>query len=132
MSIKVAVRGGKPNTELFRNLGDAVYDERKFIKVLPTLQLPQYPSIFALGDIISFNEQKSLAKVPAQASVVLSNVLSLISGKEPKSVYKGSVEGIFITNGKVRHHHIHDFFSLTALLGARCWIPWRAVGSYVR
>lgn len=70
------------------------------VKIRPTLQLESYPDIFAVGDIISFAEQKQLAKVPGHAGVAAANILALTSGKEPKKFYKGTFEAVLITNGR--------------------------------
>ena len=72
------------------------------VKVTDTLQVEGHPDIFAVGDIISFNEQKQLAKVAGHAAVVVANITSLIQGKPAKKKYAGSSELIAITNGKVR------------------------------
>ena len=72
------------------------------VRVLPTLQLPAYPEIFAAGDIIDWDEQKQSGKVSmGHAPVVVKNILSFVEGKPVKAEYKGSLEIIAITNGKV-------------------------------
>uniref|UniRef100_A0A0W0FF03 FAD/NAD(P)-binding domain-containing protein n=1 Tax=Moniliophthora roreri TaxID=221103 RepID=A0A0W0FF03_MONRR len=80
--------------------GPDTLTSRGFVKVKPTLQLPQHPNIFAAGDIIDWNEQKQAAKIKAHVSVVLKNITSYLSGKTITNKYKGSTELIIITNGK--------------------------------
>lgn len=100
-------RGGTPNTGYLQSLGKDVLDERGYVTIKPTLQLSNYPDIFAAGDIIAFEEQKQMAKVGGHAAVLIANILSLIEGKEPKKNYTGTFEGIFITNGKVSHRCLY-------------------------
>ncbi|KAJ6504425.1 FAD/NAD(P)-binding domain-containing protein [Mycena vulgaris] len=45
-------------------------DERKQIKVRPTLQLLDHPDIFAVGDAINTVEQKQVVKASAHAAIV--------------------------------------------------------------
>ena len=82
-------------------MGDNELDARGFVLVKETLQIVGHPDIFAAGDIIAVNEQKQLAKAGGHAAVVVANLLSLVSGEEPKKNYKPGMEGIFITNGIV-------------------------------
>ncbi|KAJ3755187.1 hypothetical protein EV360DRAFT_73067 [Lentinula raphanica] len=74
------------------------------VKVLPTLQLPDHPKIFALGDMIEWDEQKTSAKAQmGHAPVVAKNVELYLKGadlsKEGK-MYKGSMEMIMVSNGR--------------------------------
>jgi hypothetical protein len=108
---QLQTRGPRPNTGILLTLGD-VLTETGRVKVKPTLQLPSYDDIFALGDIIDWPEQKQAAKVYGHANVVAANVLSVLEGREPKSVYKGAYEMIVITNGKVSKRKLFTFDDL--------------------
>lgn len=89
------------------SLGQDVVTTRKHVKVLPTLQLPSEQSIFALGDIIDWNEQKQAFKAGSHASIITANILSLLSGSEPQKSYKTGPEMILVTNGKVSSDAFH-------------------------
>jgi NADH dehydrogenase FAD-containing subunit len=95
------------------SLGKDVLTERKHVKVLPTLQLKSQPSIFALGDIVDWNEQKQAAKGSGHSATVMANILSLLAGSEPKKHYKTGPEMILVTNGRVSFGGFH-------LRGTRC------------
>jgi len=47
-------------------------------------------------------EQKQAGKTPAHAAVISNNILSLLGSKKSTIPYKGSVEMVVLTNGKVR------------------------------
>ena len=83
------------------SLGQDVLTARKNVKVLPTLQLPSQPSIFALGDIIDWDEQKKAFSSYGHGSVIAANILSLLDGSEAKKKYKSRPEMVIISNGKV-------------------------------
>ena len=95
--------GPIPNTGMIaESLGQDAVTARKYVKVLPTLQLKSHPSIFATGDILDWDEQKQLFKASGHASVITANVLSVLGGSEPRKNYKTGPEMILVTNGKVR------------------------------
>ena len=52
--------------------------------------------------MIDWAEQKQAAKCAGHAAVVVANILSVVTGKNPVTKYKGSLELILITDGKVR------------------------------
>jgi NADH dehydrogenase FAD-containing subunit len=72
------------------------------VRVEPTLQLIGHDNIFVIGDVIDWNEQKQAAKANVHADLIVPNVLAILQGKTPRNKYKGSMEGIFVSNGKVR------------------------------
>ena len=88
-------------------------DESGFVKVKPTLELLDHPGIFALGDIISWKEQKQAGKILGQAPVVAANVVSFLSGTPQQKQYKGKAEMILIPIGKVRSSFCAQYSSLT-------------------
>lgn len=87
------------------SLGTDVLTDTKYVKVLSTLQLRLHPSIFALGDIIDWVEQKQAFKSKKHASVIAANILSLLQGSKPTKEYKTGPEIILVTNGKVSFDH---------------------------
>ncbi|KAI9570266.1 hypothetical protein HD554DRAFT_396054 [Boletus coccyginus] len=97
----ISARGSSPNTAFVASLGSSTLSASGFIKVKPTLQLIDYPRIFAAGDVIEWSEQKQAAKVASHAGVVVRNVLNMLADKSDALVnYKGSAELIIITNGR--------------------------------
>ena len=100
--IQISARGSSPNTAFVASLGSSTLSVSGFINVKPTLQLVDYPRIFAAGDVIEWPEQKQAAKVASHAGVVVRNVLNMLAGKSNALVnYQGSAELIIITNGRV-------------------------------
>jgi NADH dehydrogenase FAD-containing subunit len=71
-----------------------------FVRVQPTLQLNGHPNIFSGGDVIEWAEQRQEAKAGKHASIIAANVVAYLEGKSLQE-YKGSVEMIAITNGRV-------------------------------
>ncbi|KAG7092534.1 hypothetical protein E1B28_008884 [Marasmius oreades] len=94
--------GGRPNTQFMgSSLGQNALTPRGHIKVKPTLQLIDHPNIFAAGDIIDWQEQKTSMKTSmGHVPVVVKNVTSFLNGKNVNALYKGSMEMIVIVNGK--------------------------------
>jgi len=94
------VVGTRPRTGFIRSLGnDVLAPSSDLVRVLPTLQLPTYPEIFAVGDIIDWDEQKTAFKAMAHADAVAKNILAYTQGKALKAKYKGAPEGIMVTLG---------------------------------
>jgi len=98
--IVVPTRGGRPNTELIQHLGSGVLDENGRARIDRYMRLEGFTDIFIAGDITNFKEAKQVAKYPGHVTVITNNILSLTTGGQPKSEYKGTFEAIFITNGK--------------------------------
>ena len=98
----MSARGPRPNTGFISaSLGPDAVTSSGHVKVLPTLQLPEHPNIFALGDIINWNEQKQFMKVTSgHVPIVVNNVAAYLSGRTLKP-YKGVPEIITVTVGKV-------------------------------
>ena len=111
------------------SLGQDAITTSKHVKVLPTLQLPSQQSIFALGDIIDWKEQKQAVKAGFHASIIATNILSLLSGSKPQKQYKTGPEMILVTNGRVNFYafnmRVHTTDPHTEWW---CYVRWRNVG----
>lgn len=83
------------------SLGEDALNGHGFVKIKPTMQLLNHPSIFALGDIIDWTEQKQAFKLMWHVPVTVGNVVSFLNGATPTKTYTGALEMIVITNGKV-------------------------------
>lgn len=61
-----------------------------FINVdIHTLQSPEYPNVFALGDAAGLPTSRTGAAVRKQAPFVVNNLLKVMAGKEPDKHYNG-------------------------------------------
>jgi len=95
----ISARGGHPNTAFVSTLGTGLLTPEGYIKVEPTLQVQGFPGVFAVGDVLDWNEIKQVTKCPGHVSVVAANVKSYIQDKPLASKYKGTFELIVVTNG---------------------------------
>ena len=59
-------------------------------------------NVYACGDIIQWEQQKSLAKIPSHISVLVPNLLNAIQGQASTKNYKGFFEVLSIPLGPVR------------------------------
>jgi sulfide:quinone oxidoreductase len=78
--------------DVVRQSGVAVKDgpDQGFAKVdIHTLQSPDYPNVFALGDAAALPTAKTGAAVRKQAPVVVKNLLAVIDGLAPSARYDG-------------------------------------------
>ncbi|KDR73133.1 hypothetical protein GALMADRAFT_142280 [Galerina marginata CBS 339.88] len=95
----IPCRGPTPNTS-FVTLVPETLSETRYIRVSSTLQVMKYPRIFAGGDAIEWDEQKQVDKYQKHASVIVTNIVSVLRKKQPSALYHGSFEMISISNGK--------------------------------
>jgi NADH dehydrogenase FAD-containing subunit len=78
-----------------------VLNARGQIKIERTFQLPSHRTIYAIGDVIDWEEQKQAIKAPKHAQIAAANILAQLGGGTPKKIYSGQPENIIISNGKV-------------------------------
>lgn len=107
----ILATGQIPNTQLLQTLDSTTTDpstsiinpSNGFLRVRPTLQLlnPQYPHIFALGDVADTGAPKAARPGMMQADVMVQNVLSLIEGKEAEKEIEVGPAAIHLTLGLV-------------------------------
>ena len=71
------------------------------IPVASTLELPDYPGIFCIGDVVDNAERNRLKKYKKHVAVVSDNLLARLDHKAPTKEYAGSDETISISIGKV-------------------------------
>jgi len=104
LTAQLATTGPKPVTSFVASLGKDILTPSGFIQVKPTLQIEGYPHIFAGGDAIQWNEQKSARKAFQHALTIFTNLQALL--KDPNTAvlkeYKTPPEALMLTNGKVR------------------------------
>ncbi|WP_312856255.1 FAD-dependent oxidoreductase [Nocardioides pelophilus] len=73
-----AVGRVRPNTDW---LPDELLDEHGFVRVLPTLQTPGHPEVFAIGDVAATDPLRSSARNRAD-HLLARNVRAHLAGKE--------------------------------------------------
>ncbi|PYI14306.1 amid-like NADH oxidoreductase, partial [Aspergillus japonicus CBS 114.51] len=102
----ILATGQKPNNDLIRSLPASSPDSlinpaNGFIRIRPTLQFqdPQYPNLFAVGDIADTGLRKAARPGGPQAAAVAHNIQAMIEGKKPEEVYPPFPMAIHITLG---------------------------------
>ncbi|CAK9782267.1 FAD/NAD(P)-binding domain-containing protein [Cutaneotrichosporon oleaginosum] len=96
----ILATGQTPNNELVATLpGELINPDNGFIRVNPTLQLPGYPHIFAVGDIADTGAHKAARPGAAQAAVLTKNVVSMLEGREPSDKITITPPALHITLG---------------------------------
>lgn len=85
---------------IISSLGASAASATGYIKVKSTLQLPDHPDIFAMGDILDLPEQKGAIKAGNHATLVAANIVSYLAGRQLKAYAQGK-EVILVCNGKV-------------------------------
>ncbi|PWY66772.1 amid-like NADH oxidoreductase [Aspergillus heteromorphus CBS 117.55] len=102
----ILATGQKPNNDLLRQLPATSADslinpDNGFIRIRPTLQFqdPQYPNLFALGDIADTGLRKAARPGGGQAAAVAKNIQAMIEGRQPEDVFPAFPMAIHITLG---------------------------------
>ncbi|KAG8950634.1 hypothetical protein FRC04_007258 [Tulasnella sp. 424] len=88
--------GGRRNTEYLKSFDSTILTPEGNVRVLPSLRVPLSSgktNVYAAGDVINWDEQKQLAKVPAHTGIVVANILASIQGKPAAKTYKGAPMG---------------------------------------
>ena len=79
---------------------------------------------------MNWAEQKQAGKTPAHAAVIANNTLAILGSKKNMIPYKGSVEMVLLTNGKVRFlllwklassEYLVGYFSPLVLVTLQCY-----------
>ncbi|RAL15884.1 amid-like NADH oxidoreductase [Aspergillus homomorphus CBS 101889] len=102
----ILATGQKPNNDLLRSLPASSPDslinpDNGFIRIRPTMQFqdPQYPHLFAVGDIADTGLRKAARPGGGQAAAVAHNIQAMIEGKKPEEVFPPFPMAIHITLG---------------------------------
>ncbi|PYH40812.1 amid-like NADH oxidoreductase [Aspergillus saccharolyticus JOP 1030-1] len=102
----ILATGQKPNNDLIRSLPASSPDSlinpaNGFIRIRPTMQFqdPQYPHLFAVGDIADTGLRKAARPGGGQAAAVARNIQAMIEGQKPEAVFPPFPMAIHITLG---------------------------------
>lgn len=90
--------GVVPSSELAAASFPGCLDERGFVRVLPTLQLPGHPNVFAVGDVNDCGVEKTAQNARRQAAVAASNIAALLS-QQPLREYVATPTPMVISLG---------------------------------
>jgi NADH dehydrogenase FAD-containing subunit len=76
--------GQTPQSEILTTLSPSSIQRDSYISVLPTLQIsnPEFPNIFALGDVAATKAPKAARPAIAQAQVVTKNIMTLLGNND--------------------------------------------------
>ncbi|KAF8517285.1 FAD/NAD-P-binding domain-containing protein [Hysterangium stoloniferum] len=94
--------GQTPQSSILEALSPTSIKPNRFISVKPTLQIsdPDYPNIFAVGDIADSGANKAARPGIAQAKMAANNIVRLIEGKgEELETYEPGNAAIHLTLG---------------------------------
>ncbi|TGJ78336.1 hypothetical protein E0Z10_g10430 [Xylaria hypoxylon] len=104
--VVIPATGQTPNTQFFSTLpasseNSLINPANGFVRVKPTLQLqdPNYPHLFAVGDVADSGAHKAARPGAAQAQVVAKNILDLVEGREPSEKIEVNPAAIHLTLG---------------------------------
>ncbi|MDG6217999.1 MAG: FAD-dependent oxidoreductase [Candidatus Thermoplasmatota archaeon] len=98
--------GMKTNASFLEGFSPSTIDDFGRIKVKETLQLTEYPHIFAGGDLTAINEEKTARKAELHARIISSNIKRLRQGKSLKK-YRSKKSPMVISLGDT--HGIGQF-----------------------
>ncbi|KAG8912678.1 hypothetical protein FRC01_004956, partial [Tulasnella sp. 417] len=129
--------GGRRNTAYLSSFDSTILTPEGNIRVLPSLRVPLSngkTNVYAAGDVIDWDEQKQLAKVPAHAGVVVANILASIQGKPASKIYKGpALEVILLPAGPTKGLTYFGIFGgltfgdwVTSLIKSKTLLVWLA------
>lgn len=106
----ILATGQKPNNELVDTLPTTdpeglVNQANGFLRIRKSLQLQDaaYDNIFAVGDIADTGVHKAARPGAAQAKVVATNILSMLSGGNPEAQFEKSPRAIHLSLGLKRN-----------------------------
>lgn len=106
----IAATGQKPNNDLIATLPTSnpeglINPTNGFIRIKPTLQLQDdaYRNIYAVGDIADTGMHKAARPGAAQAKVVATNILSMLSGGNAAAQFEKSPRAIHLSLGLKRN-----------------------------
>ncbi|KAL4890010.1 hypothetical protein BDV59DRAFT_185513 [Aspergillus ambiguus] len=102
----ILATGQTPNNGLIKDLAPSsseslINPENGFVRIKPTMQFqdPQYPNLFAVGDIADTGLRKAARPGSAQAGVVARNIQAMIEGRKPEETYPRMPAAIHLTLG---------------------------------
>ncbi|KAL4884485.1 hypothetical protein BJY04DRAFT_182604 [Aspergillus karnatakaensis] len=103
----ILATGQTPNTDLLSTLAPSTSNssllnpDNGFIRIRPTMQFadPQYPNLFAVGDIADTGLRKAARPGAVQAGVVARNINALIRGEGGLEEFPRAPAGIHLTLG---------------------------------
>lgn len=124
--VTVMCTGVKPNTDVFKET--LKLDERGHIPVYNTLQSVEDPSVFALGDVISINNEpvpKLAQTTVREASILAENISRLIlSSKAQLESYQPKIVGMLFSLG---YGDGVGTIGPVMVKGILAWYLWRTI-----
>lgn len=110
------------DTSYLEGFSPSTIDKRGRIRVNDSLQLMDYPHLFAGGDVTSINEEKTARKAELHARIIASNLRRIHQGKTLRT-YKTGVSPMVISLGD--NHGVGTYGRIAApglLAGIGKWI----------